>query len=59
MPSGAFDGVMLDGWEYGVRAYPDALRDVLPVVNLDRGPEEGKVAARNADLLASAKAAAE
>ncbi|QRM55935.1 aromatic ring-hydroxylating dioxygenase subunit alpha [Sinorhizobium sp. BG8] len=47
MTSNAFAGFYLSDLEYGVRTHHDHLRDVLPVVNEEKAPEEKDMAARN------------
>ena len=51
MASGAFCGFYLSDLEYGVRAYHDHLRELLPVCTLDRPPPEGEMERVNADML--------
>ncbi len=49
MKSDAFEGFHLSDLEYGLRRHHDALRRVLPVMQLANAPPEDLVAARNAE----------
>ena len=51
MRSTAFENFHLSDLEYGVRRHHDALRDLIPVLNLAQAPPEGEMAARNAELI--------
>ena len=51
MRSKAFENFHLSDLEYGVRRHHDALRDLIPVLNLAQAPPEGEMAARNAELI--------
>lgn len=59
MESSAFDGIILSDREYGVRAYHDKLRDLLPVMSLPDAPAPGTVAATNARMTEEQSVAAE
>ena len=50
MRSSAFDGLLLSDLEYGVRAYHDRLRRLMPVLNLEAPPPQGQLAERNREL---------
>ena len=50
MRSSAFDGPLLSDLEYGVRAYHDRLRRLMPVLNLETAPPHGQLAECNRDL---------
>lgn len=50
MRSSAFDGLLLSDLEYGVRAYHDRLRRLMPVLNLETAPPHGHLADRNREL---------
>jgi hypothetical protein len=50
MRSSAFDGLLLSDLEYGVRAYHDRLRRLMPVLNLETPPPQGRMAERNREL---------
>ncbi len=52
MLSEAFEGFYLSDLEYGVRTHHDHLRALLPVADIEDAPEEERVAALNAELLA-------
>ena len=58
MRSRAFDGLLLSDLEVGVASFHNALRDVLPVLNLEQPPEPGTLRRINAELLAQNKVAA-
>ena len=58
MRSRAFDDFHLSDLEYGVRCHHDALRAVLPVLNLPEAPPEGEMATRNAELICAGSAPA-
>jgi phenylpropionate dioxygenase-like ring-hydroxylating dioxygenase large terminal subunit len=49
MKSDAFEGFHLSDLEYGLRRHHDALRRLLPVMELAEAPPEAEVAARNAE----------
>ncbi len=51
MRSSAFDGVLLSDLELGIGAFQNQLRQVLPVVSLDRAPEGGNLARVNEKML--------
>ena len=59
MESSAFDGIILSDREYGVRAYHDKLRDLLPVMSLPQAPAAGTIAETNAKLAEERSVAAE
>jgi phenylpropionate dioxygenase-like ring-hydroxylating dioxygenase large terminal subunit len=48
--SSAYQGVILSDLEAGVRAYHDALRELMPVAGLAREPAPGTLAQVNARL---------
>ena len=48
--SPAFDGLILSDLEYGVRAFHDQLRALLPVLTLPAPPPAGRLAEVNAEL---------
>jgi phenylpropionate dioxygenase-like ring-hydroxylating dioxygenase large terminal subunit len=50
--SSGYQGTILSELEAGVKAYHDALRELLPVCGLSREPEPGSLARANALLLA-------
>ncbi|MGI9351501.1 MAG: aromatic ring-hydroxylating oxygenase subunit alpha [Rhizobiaceae bacterium] len=50
MSSTSFEGFYLSDLEYGVRSHHDHLRNVLPVYNLDRAPDEPEIESLNASL---------
>ena len=50
--SSGYDGVILSDLEYGVRSYHDHLRQLMPVLDLDRPPAPGTLAQLNETLLA-------
>ena len=50
--SSAYDGVVFSDLEYGVKTYHDHLRHLLPVMQQTTVPELGKMARKNADILA-------
>jgi phenylpropionate dioxygenase-like ring-hydroxylating dioxygenase large terminal subunit len=50
MVSDAFDGFYLSDLEYGVRSHHDHLRDLLPIYNLDKAPQENQIADVNASM---------
>jgi phenylpropionate dioxygenase-like ring-hydroxylating dioxygenase large terminal subunit len=52
MQSKAFPGFHLSDLEYGVRTHHDHVRATLPVTTLEEAPEEGAIAAVNAQMLA-------
>lgn len=52
--SSAYDGAFFSNLEKGVREYHDALRVMLPVINLDEPPETGDMSRKNEELLAKA-----
>lgn len=52
MKSAAFEGFHLSDLEYGVRNHHDQLRRVLPVMTVDKAPDEAKIAELNAELRA-------
>ena len=56
--SSAYDGLILSDLEYGVRTYHDALRRILPVLNLQAPPPAGALAEVNAELRRDAALAA-
>jgi phenylpropionate dioxygenase-like ring-hydroxylating dioxygenase large terminal subunit len=58
MRSSAFDGLMLSDIELGVASFHNALRDVLPVLELAQAPESGTLKQENERLLAQRKVAA-
>ncbi len=51
MMSDAFPGFYLSDLEYGVRSHHDHLRGLLPVLELEKAPDEKDLAALNAALL--------
>lgn len=51
MTSDAFPGFYLSDLEYGVRSHHDHLRRLLPVLELEKAPDEKDLAALNAALL--------
>ncbi len=57
MRSSAFDGALLSDLELGIGVFQNQLRQVLPVVSLDRAPEGGNLARVNHQLLTQTKAA--
>ena len=57
MRSSAFDGLMLSDLEIGIGSFQNKLRQVLPIVSLDRAPESGRLAQLNQQMLAQPKAA--
>ena len=50
--SSGYEGSFLSDLEKGVRDYHDALREMLPVIDLDEPPISGKMSQVNAKLLA-------
>jgi len=50
MRSSAFEGSLLSDLEYGVRAYHDRLRQLMPVLNSESPPPHGQLAERNREL---------
>ncbi|OJF93297.1 aromatic ring-hydroxylating oxygenase subunit alpha [Pararhizobium antarcticum] len=50
MTSKAFEGFYLSDLEYGVRTHHDHLRGVLPVMSLDKAPEERAMAEVNEQM---------
>jgi phenylpropionate dioxygenase-like ring-hydroxylating dioxygenase large terminal subunit len=56
--SSAYDGVILSDHEYGVRTYHDALRRILPVLNLPAPPMSGSLAEVNGAMRQEATLAA-
>ena len=58
MRSSAFDGLMLSDIELGVASFHNALRDVLPVLELAQAPESGTLQQENERLRAQRKVAA-
>jgi phenylpropionate dioxygenase-like ring-hydroxylating dioxygenase large terminal subunit len=54
MTSDAFPGFYLSDLEYGVRSHHDHLRRLLPVLELEKAPDEKDLAALNAALLSRA-----
>ncbi len=50
MRSSAFEGFLLSDLEYGVRAYHDRLRRLMPVLSLESAPPWGNLADRNREL---------
>ncbi len=58
MRSSAFDGLMLSDLELGVASFHNALRDVLPVMELENAPEPGSLRETNDRLLAEGKLSA-
>jgi len=57
--SSAYDGIILSDYEYGVRTYHDALRRILPVLDLPAPPQPGTMAAVNAEMRGAARVAAQ
>tara|TARA_B100000700_G_scaffold321507_1_gene420901 strand:- start:646 stop:1863 length:1218 start_codon:yes stop_codon:yes gene_type:complete len=47
MKSSAFEGIVLSDLEYGVRTYHDALREILPVICLEKEPSKGTIFKKN------------
>jgi len=43
MKSSAFEGIILSDLEYGVRTHHDALREILPVMRLEKEPPKGSI----------------
>ncbi len=58
MRSRAFDGLMLSDLELGVASFHNALRDVLPVLELEQAPASGTLRQVNESLLAENRVAA-
>ena len=58
MRSSAFDGLMLSDLELGVASFHNALRDLLPVMELETAPEPGTLQQVNERLLAEARVSA-
>ncbi len=58
MRSSAYDGQLLSDLELGIGAFQNRLREVLPVVSLEREPEAGSLSEINRQLLAKKKVAA-
>lgn len=58
MRSSAFDGVILSDVELGIGMFQNQLREVLPVVGLERPPAEGELEKLNEKLLAKRNVAA-
>ena len=54
----AFDSLMLSDREVGVAAFHNKLREVLPILTLDKAPEPGTLAQVNAQMLAQGKVSA-
>ena len=50
MKSSAFEGIILSDLEYGVRTHHDALREVLPVMCLEKKPPKGSILDTNYSL---------
>ncbi len=49
--SSGYDGIILSDLEYGVRAYHDMLRNLMPVLNEDEAPPPGTLAQMNEQLI--------
>ncbi len=49
--SSGYEGIILSDLEYGVRSHHDHLREILPVMTLEREPAAGTLAERNASML--------
>jgi phenylpropionate dioxygenase-like ring-hydroxylating dioxygenase large terminal subunit len=58
MRSSAFDGLMLSDLESGVAAFHNALRDELPVLELEQAPAQGSLKQVNQELRAKARVSA-
>ncbi len=58
MRSSAFDGLVLSDLESGVASFHNALCDLLPVLELEQAPEEGRLKQANQELRAQHKVAA-
>ena len=48
--SSGYDGIILSDLEYGVSSFHDHLRDLMPVLSLERSPDLGTLAERNTAL---------
>ena len=57
MRSSAFDGVLLSDLELGIGSFQNRLREILPVVSLDKAPAAGSLRQANERLLAQGKVA--
>ena len=51
MKSAAFEGFYLSDLEYGVRRHHDRLRQVLPVLSLEKAPDEPDIFPLNQEML--------
>ena len=51
--SSAYSGIVLSDLEYGVKTYHDHLRKIMPVLELQDPPNEGKIAAINDKMINS------
>ena len=51
--SSAYSGIILSDLEYGVKTYHDHLRKIMPVLELQDPPLEGKIAAINNKMINS------
>lgn len=57
--SSAYDGILLSDLEYGVYAYHERMRELIPAMCLQTPPAPNRLAAVNADMLAARRPAAE
>jgi phenylpropionate dioxygenase-like ring-hydroxylating dioxygenase large terminal subunit len=48
--SSGYDGIILSDLEYGVSSFHDHLRDLIPVLSLERSPDLGTLAELNTAL---------
>ena len=55
MKSSAFEGIILSDLEYGVRSHHDALREILPVICLEKEPPKGTIFNTNYSAQTSRK----
>ena len=51
--SSAYSGIILSDLEYGVKTYHDHLRKIMPVLELQDPPVEGKIASINNEMINS------
>lgn len=56
MRSQAFEGFHLSDLEYGLKRHHDLLRSLVPVMRMPDAPDEGAMAARNAELICATDA---
>ena len=49
--SSAYSGIVLSDLEYGVKTYHDHLRELMPILDLQKEPKEAKLVSLNNEMI--------